>query len=171
MPAAAARFPEDPDQSQTAQAAIGQFDVRAQALSMAQVAAAIGNSGTTMYPNLVSQITSPDLQPLQTLEPETFEAAMSPTNAASLTNMMVAVVNRGTGSNARIPGVTVAGKTGTAETGNENPNIAWFISFAPAEAPEVAVAVVVENAGTSEVSGNQLAAPIARDVMRAVLGR
>ena len=171
MPAAAARFPEDPDPSQTAQAAIGQFDVRAQALSMAQVAAAIGNSGTTMYPNLVSQITSPDLQPLQTLEPKTFEAAMSPTNAASLTNMMVAVVNRGTGSNARIPGVTVAGKTGTAETGNENPNIAWFISFAPAEAPEVAVAVVVENAGTSEVSGNQLAAPIARDVMRAVLGR
>ena len=83
--------------------------------------------------------------------------------------MMVDVVENGTGSNARISNVRVAGKTGTAQTGNDLPSVAWFVSFAPAAAPEVAVAVVVEDAGLEEVSGNGLAAPIARAVMQAVL--
>ena len=94
---------------------------------------------------------------------------MTPLNAAQLTEMMVNVVENGTGSNAQIPGVRVAGKTGTAQTGNDNPAVAWFVAFAPAQAPEVAVAVVVEDAGAPEVSGNQLAAPIARAVIEAVL--
>ena len=79
------------------------------------------------------------------------------------------VVENGTGSNARLPGVRVAGTTGTAQTGNDNPAVAWFVALAPAQSPEVAVAVVVEDAGAPEVSGNQLAAPIARSVIEAVL--
>jgi peptidoglycan glycosyltransferase len=86
-----------------------------------------------------------------------------------LTDMMVNVVDKGTGTNGRIGGVKVAGKTGTAQTGNDNPAVAWFVSFAPANHPQVAVAVVVEDAGAAEVSGNGLAAPVARAVMQAVL--
>ena len=95
---------------------------------------------------------------------------MNALDATALTDMMVTTVDSGTGTNARIPGVRVAGKTGTAQTGNDRPSVAWFIAFAPAQAPEVAVAVVVEEAGAEEVSGNGLAAPIARSVIQAVLG-
>ena len=167
--AAASRFPADPDESQTAQSAIGQFDVRATTLQMAMVVAAIGNQGTTMRPGIVDEISAPDLSPLETFRPQDFADAMSPEHAAELTDMMVGVVQTGTGSSARIPGVQVAGKTGTAQTSKDRPSIAWFVAFAPAANPEVAVAVAVEDAGTNEVSGNQLAGPIAREVMRAVL--
>lgn len=166
---ATSRFPEDPDASQTAQAAIGQFDVRATTLQMAMVAAGVGNTGVTMRPGLVDQTSAPDLKPLETFRPQDFAEAMTPEHAAELTAMMVGVVNNGTGSSARIPGVQVAGKTGTAQTGDDRPSIAWFISFAPAQNPRVAVAVAVEDAGTNEVSGNALAGPIARAVMQAVL--
>jgi peptidoglycan glycosyltransferase len=166
---ATSRFPEDPDASQTAQAAIGQFDVRATTLQMAMVAAAVGNRGVTMRPGIVDQTSAPDLTPLETFNPEEFAEAMTPEHAAELTGMMVGVVSSGTGSSARIPGVPVAGKTGTAQTSEDRPSIAWFIAFAPAQNPEVAVAVAVEDAGTNEVSGNQLAGPIARAVMEAVL--
>ena len=167
--AATSRFPEDPDEPQTAMSAIGQFDVRATALQMAMVTAAIGNSGKTMNPYLVQEVRGPDLAILQTTEPTIFEQAMTPLHAAQLTEMMVNVVENGTGSNAQIPGVRVAGKTGTAQTGNDNPAVAWFVAMAPAQSPEVAVAVVIEDAGAPEVSGNQLAAPIARSVIEAVL--
>jgi len=167
--AAASRFPEDPDEPQTAMSAIGQFDVRATPLQMAMVAAAIANGGTTMRPYLVQEIRGPDLAIVQTTEPEVFNQAMSAVNAALLADMMVDVVDNGTGSNARIPGVRVAGKTGTAQTGNERPSIAWFVAFAPAQNPRVAVAVMIEDAGVAEISGNTLAAPIAKDVLRAVL--
>ena len=167
--AATSRFPENPDDPQTAMSAIGQFDVRATALQMAMVGAAVANSGKTMNPYLVQEVRGPDLAILQTTTPSVYEQAMSPINAAQLTEMLVNVVENGTGSNARIPGVRVAGKTGTAQTGNDNPAVAWFVAFAPAQSPQVAVAVVVEDAGAAEVSGNQLAAPIARAVIEAVL--
>lgn len=167
--AATSRFPEDPDEPQTAMSAIGQFDVRATALQMAMVTAAIGNSGKTMNPYLVQEVRGPDLAILQTTEPMMYDQAMTPLHAAQLTEMMVNVVENGTGSNAQIAGVRVAGKTGTAQTGNDNPAVAWFVALAPAQSPEVAVAVVVEDAGAPEVSGNQLAAPIARSVIEAVL--
>ena len=156
---------------QTALSAIGQFEVRATALQMAMVAASIGNSGRTMNPYLVQEIRGPDLSILQTTEPSQFEDALKPSNSLSLTEMLVNVVENGTGSNAKINGVRVAGKTGTAQTGNDSPSVAWFISFAPAAAPKVAVAVVIEESGAAEVSGNGLAAPIAKAVMKAVLGR
>jgi peptidoglycan glycosyltransferase len=167
--AATSRFPADPDEPQTAMSAIGQFDVRATTLQMAMVAAAIGNTGITMRPGLVDQTAAPDLNALETFDPTEFATAMSPENAAQLAEMMVGVVNEGTGSNAKIPGVEVAGKTGTAQTSKERPNIAWFISFAPATDPQVAVAVAIEKSGAAEVGGNLLAAPIARAVMQAVL--
>ena len=167
--ASTSRFPENPDEPQTAMSAIGQFDVRATALQMAMVAAAVGNNGRLMEPYLVQEVRGPDLAILKTTQPTEFAQAMTPLDAVQLTEMLVNVVDNGTGSNARIPDVKVAGKTGTAQTGNDNPAVAWFIAFAPAQSPEVAVAVVVEDAGAPEVSGNQLAAPIARDVMEAVL--
>lgn len=169
MRAAMSRFPTELDAPQTALSAIGQFDVRATALQMAMVVAGIANDGTVMNPYLVQEIRGPDLAILKTTQPEPFAEAMSPTNAAILTDMMVNVVDNGTGSNARIPGVKVAGKTGTAQTGNDRPSVAWFVAFAPARNPQVAVAVMVEDAGVEEVSGNALAAPIARDVIEAVL--
>ncbi len=169
MTAATSRFPEDPDAAQTAMSAIGQFDVSATTLQMAMVTAAIANQGETMQPYLVNQVLAPDLTVLSQTQPRTFQRAMSEANAAKLMGMMVQVVNSGTGSNARIPGVSVAGKTGTAETGAGRPNIAWFVASAPAENPQVAVAVAVENAGRAEVSGNAVAAPIARSVIEAVL--
>ena len=167
--AATSRFPEDPDAPQTAMSAIGQFDVRATAMQMAMVAAAVGNNGKLMEPYLVQEVRGPDLAILKTTEPTLFEQAMTPLDAVQMTDMLVNVVDNGTGSNAKISGVRVAGKTGTAQTGNDNPAVAWFVAFAPAQSPEVAVAVVVEDAGAPEVSGNQLAAPIARAVIEAVL--
>jgi peptidoglycan glycosyltransferase len=137
---------------------------------MAMVTAAIGNGGRTMVPYLVQEIRGPDLAIVQTTEPEEFNIAMSALHAAQLTEMMVGVVEDGTGSNVQIPGVRVGGKTGTAQTGNDNPAVAWFVAMAPAQSPRVAVAVVVEDAGAAEVSGNALAAPIARAVIEAVLG-
>ena len=121
-------------------------------------------------PDLVQEIRAPELSILRTTDPSAFADAMSPANAAALLDMLVNVVDNGTGSNARIPGVSVAGKTGTAQTGNGRPAVAWFVAVAPANAPQVAVAVVVEDAQTTEVSGNQLAAPIAKAVSEAILG-
>ena len=167
--AATSRFPEDPDEPQVALSAIGQFDVRATPLQMAMVTAAIANGGVTMRPYLVQEIRGPDLAIVQTTQPEAYQEAMTAVNAALLKDMMVEVVENGTGSNARIPGVSVGGKTGTAQTGNERPSIAWFTAFAPARNPTIAVAVMVEDAGVPEVSGNALAAPIARAVIEAVL--
>lgn len=169
--AATSLFPQDPDAPQTALSAIGQFDVRATALQMAMVMASVGNSGRTMNPYLVQEIRGPDLSILQTTDPSQFSDALKPSDSLSLTEMLVNVVENGTGSNAKIPGVRVAGKTGTAQTGNDAPSVAWFVSFAPAAAPKVAVAVVIEESGAAEISGNGLAAPIAKAVMEAVLGR
>jgi peptidoglycan glycosyltransferase len=172
MTAATSHFPEDPDPAETAQSAIGQFNVRATALQMAMVGAAIGNNGVTMSPYLVKSILAPDLSVLETTSPSQFRVAMTPEHAAEEVSMMVTVVESGTGSNAQIPGVRVGGKTGTAQTGTNKPPHAWFVALAPAEQPTVAVAVVIENGGgAAEVSGNRLAAPIARDVIAAVLGK
>ena len=168
MPAAAGRYPADPDEAQTALTGIGQFDVRATALNMAQVVGAVAQGGSVMYPYLVTEIGRPDKTVLDRTQPQTAGRAISSQTADQLTSMMVQVVSRGTGSNGAIPGVPVAGKTGTAENGDGSPDTVWFTSFAPASTPEVAVAVVLERNGGS---GNSQAAPIARAVMEAVLGR
>ena len=169
----ASHFPENPDAPQTALSAIGQYDVRATPLQMAMVAAGIANRGVVMEPYLVQEVRAPDLSVLESAHPKAFGTAVSPATAAQLTTMMTKVVAQGTGTNAQIPGVTVAGKTGTAQQGGGRTPHAWFISFAPADTePKVAVAVVVEDgANQPEISGNGLAAPIAKSVMQAVLGK
>lgn len=166
MVAAASRFPMDPDPAQTAMSAIGQFDVRASALQMALVSAAIANDGVLMQPYLVREVRAPDLSIIDRTKPREFGTPLSTADARMLADMMISVVNRGTGSKGRIEGVVVGGKTGTAEAGTRMKPHAWFTAFAPG----VAVAVVIENGGgASEVSGNALAAPIANAVIRAVL--
>ena len=165
-------FPTDTNAPQTAQSAIGQFDVRATPLQMAMVAATIGNRGVLMNPFLVREVRAPDLSVLHTTRPDEVAEVISPQTADTLAQMMVTVVEEGTGSNAKIAGVRVGGKTGTAQQGPDRKPHAWFVSLAPINDPKVAVAVVLEEGGgAAEVSGNQLAAPIARSVMLAVLGR
>ncbi|MDQ1625354.1 MAG: penicillin-binding protein [Actinomycetota bacterium] len=172
IPSVRSRFPATLDQPHTAQSAIGQFDVRATPLQMAMVVAAIANRGVLMKPFLVQEVRGPDLSVLSRTRPREFSTAMSPRTADTLGQMMVTVVEKGTGTNAQISGVQVAGKTGTAQQGDGRKPHAWFVSFAPVNDPKVAVAVVLEDGGgAAEVSGNKLAAPIAKAVMLAVLGR
>ena len=169
---ATSNYPLDADRPQTALSAIGQFDVRSTVLQMALVAAGIGNGGVVMQPYLVARTRGPDLAILDEVTPKPFGRAVTTEVAGQLRDMMVTVVAKGTGRRAAIKGVTVAGKTGTAQQGNGRPPHAWFVSFAPATKPTVAVAVIVEDGGgATEISGGRLAAPIARAVMKAVLGR
>ncbi|HSE69911.1 MAG TPA: penicillin-binding protein 2 [Nocardioidaceae bacterium] len=165
------RFPENPDDPQTALSAIGQFDVAATPLQMAMVTAGIANGGTVMKPYLVDEVRSPDLDVLDKTNPEPFRNAVSSSVARDLTQMMIEVVDQGTGATAQMPGIKVAGKTGTAQSAPDRPPYAWFVSFAPADDPEVAVAVLVEDAGVERnaISGSGLAAPIAKRVMEAVM--
>ena len=152
-------------------AGIGQFEVAANPLQMALVASAIANGGVEMRPRLVAEIRDPQGRVLREIQPEVWGRPISAATAAVLTRMMVSVVEGGTGTAARLPGVTVAGKTGTAQHGEGEAPHAWFVSFAPAEDPRVAVAVVVLNGGSlgSEATGGQVAAPIARQVIAAAL--
>ena len=156
-----------------AQSAIGQYNVQATPLQMAMVAAGIANSGNVMTPYLVREVDAPDLSRLDLTTPNVLSRAVSSTVAAQLTAMMEGVVANGTGSRARIPGVRVAGKTGTAQGGaGQDPNV-WFVGFAPADNPKVAVAVYLDRASGygPAATGGTLAAPIAQAVMRAVLRR
>ncbi len=166
-------IPAELNPPQLAQSAIGQFDVRVTPLEMAMIAGGIANGGTVMKPYLVREVQAPDLTRLSVAEPQTFRQAVPREIADQLTTMMVAVVDSGTGTAAQIRGVSVAGKTGTAQNVAGAAPHAWFISFAPANDPKVAVAVIVENGGEagSEATGGKVAAPIARAVMQAVLGR
>jgi peptidoglycan glycosyltransferase len=166
-------FPSGLDAPQTAQSAIGQFSVRITPTQAAMIAAAVANHGSLMRPYLVQQVKAPDLSTLEVAKPEELSRAVSPAVADQLTAMMRRVVDAGTGRAAQIPGVAVAGKTGTAQHAAGQPPHAWFIGFAPADNPKVAVAVLVENGGGagSDATGGAIAAPIARSVMQAVLGR
>lgn len=171
---ATSRFPEDPDEPQTALSAIGQFDVAATPLQMAMVTAGIANGGTVMKPYVVDEVRSPDFEALDKTGPEAFRSeAVSSSVAQDLTQMMIEVVDQGTATTAQIPGIKVAGKTGTAQSAPERPPYAWFVSFAPADDPQVAVAVLVEDASVERdaISGSGLAAPIAKRVMEAVISQ
>ncbi len=171
---AVSRFPPaDVDDPLTAYSAIGQYEVAATPLQMAMVVAGIANGGTAMRPYLVDEVRAPDLSVLDKTNPEPFRDAVSSTVARDLTQMLVETVDNGTAAPAAIPGIKVAGKTGTAQSEADRPNYAWFVSFAPADNPEVAVAVLVEDAGVANdlISGGGLAAPIAKSVMEAVINR
>jgi peptidoglycan glycosyltransferase len=134
---------------------------------------AIANGGAVMEPNLVESVITPDLARQQEFSATEFGRAMSQQTAQTVTQMMVRGVNEGTGTNAKINGVSVAGKTGTAQNGDNKPYTLWFTGFAPADDPEYAVSVVVEDGGGlgQSGSGNSVAAPVARQVLEAVLNK
>jgi penicillin-binding protein A len=172
MPVTPSVVPAQLDPPQTAQSAIGQYDVRVTPLQVAMVAAAVANRGQVMQPYLVQSVRAPDLSIVSQAQPKTLGQAMTGEAAAELTRMMQAVVTSGTGTAAQISGLSVAGKTGTAQQGPGKPPHAWFTAFAPADNPKVAVAVVVEDGGKAgnEAYGGKVAAPIAKQVIQAVLG-
>jgi len=159
------------DAAQTAQAAIGQQGVKVIPLQMAMVSAGIANKGMVMTPYLVKDTRNSSLDIIDQTQPQQLSQAITPDVAAALTRMMVTVVQSGTGTPAQIPGIQVAGKTGTAQTIPGAAPHAWFTAFAPASDPQIAVAVVVEDGGNagSEAYGGTVAAPIARAVIEAVL--
>jgi peptidoglycan glycosyltransferase len=160
-----------PDAAALAQSSIGQRDVALTPLQAAMIASAVSNNGVLMTPYLVDRVEAPDLTVLDTTQPKELSTAVSPQVAGQLTQMMKSVVDNGTGRRAQIPGVLVAGKTGTAENAPGQAPHAWFIGFAHNGDKQVAVAVIIEHGGNSgsETTGGEAAAPIARDVMRAVV--
>lgn len=166
-------YPRALDEPQTMLSAFGQSSVRASPLQMAMVTMAIANGGSLMRPNMVENIMTSDLRVLEQFQAEQFSQAISADTAAAIAQMMVQSVANGAASNARIDGVDVAGKTGTAENSEGDPYTLWFTGFAPANDPQVAVAVVVQNGGGQgqSGSGNEIAAPIAKRVLEAVLFR
>ena len=166
-------YPENPDDAQTALSAFGQTSVRATPLQMAEVSATIANGGIRMHPNLVDEIIAPDLSPLQTFTAVEDGRVLSAETATTMTQMMVNGVRDGAASNARIDGVDVAGKTGTAENGDGEPYTLWFTGFAPASDPQFAITVLIEDGGGLGQTGygNLLAAPIAQQVLEAVLNK
>jgi peptidoglycan glycosyltransferase len=147
--------------------AFGQERMLVTPLQMALVAAAVANNGTIMRPTLIKEVRSRGGRVIVKLHPRKLAKATKPETAAAIRDMMVKVVESGTGTHAQIPGITVAGKTGTAETGKPNVYTAWFIFFAPADDPKIAGAVVVENQLNG--FGGAISAPIAKAIMQAIL--
>jgi peptidoglycan glycosyltransferase len=146
---------------------IGQDKLEVVPLQMAEVAAAVANGGRLMVPHLTGRIVDAEGRTVQRISPRVQSAVMKPSTATAVTSMMEAVVNEGTGTAAQIPGIQVAGKTGTAETqiGTAINNV-WFIAFAPASRPTVAIAVTLQGVPGQ---GAAFAAPVAREVMEQLL--
>ncbi|MCA5894111.1 penicillin-binding protein 2 [Isoptericola sp. NEAU-Y5] len=174
FPAAASGYPTPPDTAALELSGIGQGSVKATPLQMAMVSAAIANGGELMEPYSVDKIRDAQLEVVEETSPTSLGQAVSEKTAEQLTDMMVSVVEDGSGTTAQMSGVSVAGKTGTAQHGADtsktDPHV-WFTSFAPADDPKVAVAVVVESGGDlgGQATGGSVAAPIAKAVMDAVL--
>jgi penicillin-binding protein A len=172
------RFPEpeyfERNDPLLAFSAIGLDNDLVNPLSMALIASAVANDGVLMRPRIVTQVRDAQGRVAREFAPERFGDAISAPSARALTDMMIAVVNEGTGFRAQLPGIQVAGKTGTATNGEGRPPNAWFTAFAPAggqRAPEIAVSVIVLDGGDlgSEATGGQVAAPIAASVIQAYL--
>jgi peptidoglycan glycosyltransferase len=159
--------PENPQDVDPGRFAFGQERLLVTPLQMAMVAAAVANGGRLTEPHVVDRIMNPKGEVVTRPKASEYREVMRPRTAADLTDMMTRVVASGTATSAQIPGIEVAGKTGTAETGRTGANDTWFIAFAPANAPRVAIAVGLHNqSGT----GGSTAAPIAKAVMEALLG-
>lgn len=155
-------------QPELARSAIGQQDVTATPLQIAMMTAAIANGGVQMKPNLIQTVRSPDLKPVSTLKPEVLRQSTSKEVASQITDWMVNVVDKGIANSASVPGIKVAGKTGTAELdANKDLNNSWFTGFAPADDPEVVVTIVMPNVDVA--TGAQLTSPNASKLIKAVL--
>lgn len=166
-------YPDDPDAPQVALTGIGQHEVRVTPLQVAMVSAGIANGGSVMTPHLVESVRTPDLDVIEEADQQELSQAIEPETAQELTEMMVSVVESGSGGAARIDGVDVAGKTGTAEYGENGAAHAWFTGFAPADDPNIAVAVIVESASDdwTGATGGDVAAPIAQQILQAGVNR
>ncbi|MDO9397286.1 MAG: penicillin-binding transpeptidase domain-containing protein, partial [Herbiconiux sp.] len=173
MDVSLSEYPRGLDDAQVALSAFGQGSDTATPIQIAMLSAAVANGGKLMTPTLVDEIRAPDLSVLESFEAKEFSTPLTSITASTLSELMVEAVQSGAATNARIDGVSVAGKTGTAENGEGDPYTLWFTGFAPADNPRVAVAVVVENGGGlgQSGSGNELAAPIAKRVLEAVLSK
>jgi peptidoglycan glycosyltransferase len=171
MPAAESVFPGGISQAQAAQSAIGQYDVRMTPLQGAMMAAGVADGGVIMQPYLIKQELDTNGNVLSTTQPSQLYNPITADQASQIKDMMISVVNSGTGTSARISGVQVAGKTGTAQRGAGQNSLAWFVAFAPADNPQIAVAVLVQddNPAAGDTYGGALAAPIAKSVIEAVL--
>lgn len=150
-----------------AQSAIGQHEVTATPLNMLLAASAIANDGTIMKPYLVKNIVDPYGWNVKTVKPSELSKPVSSETAEKIKSMMIDVVKKGTGKNARIEGIDVAGKTGTADVSENLEPHSWFVGFAPAEDPKIAIAVIVEN---TEVGGGKAAA-VSKNILNAYLNR
>ncbi|GAA1620774.1 MULTISPECIES: penicillin-binding transpeptidase domain-containing protein [Brevibacterium] len=167
-------FPSDLNPPQLAQSSLGQFEVRSTPMQMAMMTAGIANDGRMMKPELVNRVLNANtLEPITETRPTELSRPVSGQTAEELNTIMQGVVTDGTASVAQIPGVQVAAKTGTAQHAQGAAPHAWFISFAPADDPQIAVAVVVENGGNAgnEAYGATVAGPIAKDMMEAVVDK
>jgi penicillin-binding protein A len=166
-------YPRVLNEPETALSGFGQGDVQATPLQMAMVSAGIANDGMVMAPWMIDSVVAPDLTVQESFESTEVGRALTAEDAAEMTRLMVSNVSSGAASGARIDGVDVAGKTGTAEHAPGDPFTLWFTGFAPAENPEVVVAVMVQDGGGLGQDGtsNGIAAPIAKKVIEAVLGR
>ncbi|GAB3286477.1 peptidoglycan D,D-transpeptidase FtsI family protein [Parasphingorhabdus pacifica] len=153
------------------QSGIGQKDVRVTPMQNAMMVSAIANGGKLMKPELVKSTRAPDMEVLDEHDPEEMGQAVSPDVASTLRDMMLKSEQNTKGSG-KISGVRIASKTGTAQHGDpEDKPHGWYVAFAPAENPQIAVAVLVENGGDegAEATGGSIAAPIGREVIRAGL--
>jgi penicillin-binding protein A len=159
-------IPRDASQVDPGRLAFGQAELQVTPEQMAMVAAAVANRGVLMQPYVVDRVLSPKGKVVTSTKRHVLGRTLSPHNAQVLSQAMEAVVRAGTGTAAQIPGVRVAGKTGTAETGRAGRNQTAFIAFAPVGAPKVAIAVMLEN---QTGVGGTTAAPIAKQVMQAIL--
>jgi peptidoglycan glycosyltransferase len=158
------------DKAALYQSGIGQRDVRISPMQDAMIVATIANGGLRMRPQLVKQVLAPDLDEIADFEPDELGRAMSTRNATALRDMMIESESR-TGGDGKVGGLTIASKTGTAETGNDpksTPPYAWYVAFAPAEDPKIAVAVLVESRDVA-ATGGKVSAAIGRATINAAL--
>jgi penicillin-binding protein A len=175
MPVAISTLGDIPDTAALQQSSIGQRDVALTPLQNAMVVAAIANGGEVMQPYLIEELQSQELDPVETTDPDRIGRAIDAGVARTLTEMMVNNENSYSGSG-KITGVQIAAKTGTAEHGRNPESVAphvWYVAFAPAEDPQIAVAVLVESGGDRNnlaATGGTVAAPIGRAVIAAALG-
>lgn len=170
MPVTPSRYPRGMDQAQLMLSSFGQYDVRVTPLQVAMMSAAIANEGELMTPQIVDTVLADDLEVLRETEPSVYSTPLSGRTARELERMLIRSVDDGVAGAAALPGVDVAGKTGTAETGIGDGRSFWFTGFTPADQGDIAVAVVVEGEA-ADGTGNSVAGPIARAVLSEAVNR
>ncbi len=171
-PVSTSRLGEMDDPPKLAQSGIGQRDVRMTPMQGAMIASAVANNGSLMRPYLVSEVQAPDFAVLDKTRPREFSRPMTASDARDLQQMMRSVVEEGTGSAAGLDGIEVGGKTGTAEDGDVRQDHEWFIGYAKLDGkPVAAVAVVLENAGTSRAQSAAIAGTVLRTIVNVEDGR